>query len=354
MSRDPQVDLIFSHFIPRYEATGVDPNDLRALMPRITQWSDWCRLWSEEGARHEALGHEASAQGFRLTAAEAFVRAAIYYHYGKHLFADRPDEFGAAHEAMLRCYSAGAPMLDPPAERLEFPLHGVAMSGWLRKPRGHSRPPVAVILPGLDACKEELHAWAASFVDRGVAALTLDGPGQGETSFKLPVTHEWGAVIGAVIDVLERRDDVDGRRVGVVGQSLGALYAPLAAAGEPRLRACIANCGPYDWGKVLPRMPRVSQEVFRVRSHSRSIEEAHERGKLLTLEGRAENIRCPLLVVFGAGDRLIAPAEGERLAKAASGPSELVVYPEGNHVCFNISYKFRPLTGDWMARQLRA
>ena len=27
------------------------------------------------------------------------------------------------------------------------------------------------------------------FVDRGVAALTLDGPGQGETSFKLPVTH---------------------------------------------------------------------------------------------------------------------------------------------------------------------
>ena len=30
MASDPQVDLIFSHFIPRYEATGVDPNDLRA------------------------------------------------------------------------------------------------------------------------------------------------------------------------------------------------------------------------------------------------------------------------------------------------------------------------------------
>ncbi len=352
MARDPQVDLIFSHFIPRYEATGVDPNDLRALMPRIMQWSDWCRLWSEEGARHEALGREALAQGFRLTAAEAFVRAAIYYHYGKHLFADRPDEFRTAHEAMLRCYRAGAPMLDPPIERLEFPLHGVAMPGWLRKPRNASRPPVAIILPGLDACKEELHAWASAFVDRGVAALTLDGPGQGETSFKLPVTHEWGVVIGAVIDVLETRDDVDGRRVGVVGQSLGALYAPLAAAGEPRIRACIANCGPYDWGKVLPKMPRVSQEVFRVRSHSKSMEEACERAGMLTMEGRASNIRCPLLVVFGAGDRLISPAEGERLAKGASGSSELVIYPEGNHVCFNISYKFRPLTGDWMAKQL--
>jgi len=33
-------------------------------------------------------------------------------------------------------------------------------------------------------------------------------------------------------------------------------------------------------------------------------------------------------------------------------PTELVVYPEGDHVCFNISYKFRPLTADWTAEHL--
>jgi 2,6-dihydroxypseudooxynicotine hydrolase len=101
-------------------------------------------------------------------------------------------------------------------------------------------------------------------------------------------------------------------------------------------------------------MPKVSQEVFRVRSHSKTIEEAHARRKVLTLEGRAQNITCPLLVVLGSGDRLISPAEEERLAKTASGPAELVVYPERNHVCFNISYKFRPLTADWMVKTLRA
>jgi len=42
------------------------------------------------------------------------------------------------------------------------------------------------------------------------------------------------------------------------------------------------------------------------------------------------------------------------LARAASGPTELVVFEEGNHVCFNISYKFRPLTADWTAEQLNA
>ena len=109
-------------------------------------------------------------------------------------------------------------------------------------------------------------------------------------------------------------------------------------------RACIANCGPYDWGQVLPKMPPISQEVFRVRSHAKTMDEAYTLAKKITLEGAAERITCPLLVVFGAGDRLIAPSEGERLAKAAKGPSELVIYEEGNHVCFNISYKFRPLT----------
>jgi 2,6-dihydroxypseudooxynicotine hydrolase len=230
----------------------------------------------------------------------------------------------------------------------------VALIGWLRKPRDAKRPPVAVILPGLDACKEELHAWAQAFTDRGMAALTLDGPGQGETAFHLLTTQECGPVLGAVLDVFERRDDVDAERVGVVGQSLGALYAPLAAAGEPRLKACIANCGPFDWGTTLPKMPAVSQETFRVRSHAKTIPEAYEIAKRLTLEHVAKNIKCPLLVIFGGGDRLISPSEGERLARSASGPSELVVYPEGNHVCFNISYKFRPLTGDWMAEKLGA
>jgi 2,6-dihydroxypseudooxynicotine hydrolase len=124
MTTDPQVDLAFSLSIPRYEATGVDPNDLRALMARSTRWEDWCRLWSEEGARHERLGQEAAAKGFRLTAAEAYVRAAIYYHYGKNLYADHPDEFRAAHEAMLRCYTMAAPDLDPPIER-----RGISVSG---------------------------------------------------------------------------------------------------------------------------------------------------------------------------------------------------------------------------------
>jgi pimeloyl-ACP methyl ester carboxylesterase len=68
---------------------------------------------------------------------------------------------------------------------------------------------------------------------------------------------------------------------------------------------------------------------------------------------RQNRITCPLLVMVGGEDKLVPSSEGERLAKTASGP-KLVVYPKGDHVCFNISYKYRPLTADWMAERLGA
>lgn len=353
MARDPKVDLVFAHMTPRYIATGVDPNDLQRLASRIERWDDWCRMWCEEASRHETFAHEAAERNRTITACEANLRASAYYHYAKHLFAHDPEQYQVAHERMLACYQKGAAGSDPPIERVTIPLDNDSLVGNLRRPAGSARPPVAIILPGLDACKEELHAWSDAFVRRGMATLAIDGPGQGETAFRLPITCSWGRVIGAVIDVLEKRSDVSGDNVAVIGQSLGALYAPLAAAFEPRIKACVANCGPFDFGAVLPTMPAVSQETFRVRSYAKTIAEAHEIARGLTLEGVAHRIKCPLLVVFGARDKMIPVSDGRRLARAASGPTELVVFEEGNHVCFNISYKFRPLTADWTAEQLK-
>jgi 2,6-dihydroxypseudooxynicotine hydrolase len=354
MKCDDQVALVLSHNTPRYLATGVDPNDFQRIVSRLDRWENWCRIWSEEAGRHERQGEEAAELGRSVTATESFLRAAIYFHYGKHLFAHDAEQYVGAHNRMLRCYRAAVGGMDPPVERIEIPFEDGTLPGNLRRPTKHGRAAVAIILPGLDACKEELHAWSDAFIRRGMATLALDGPGQGESAFRLPVRSEWGPVIGAVIDHLEQRTDVNGRAVGIVGQSLGALYAPLAAAVELRLKACISNCGPFDFGAVLPSMPAASQETFRIRCHATTHAEAQKIANRLTLQGIAQKIRCPLLVVFGAGDKLISASEGERLARAASGPTEFVVFEEGNHVCFNISYKFRPLTADWMAERLNA
>ena len=159
-----------------------------------------------------------------------------------------PDEYRAAHDGDAALLRGGGAGHGPAGGASDVSVRGRAAARLAALPEAAAPLPVAVILPGLDACKEELHAWSDAFLARGLATLTLDGPGQGESAFALPIRTDWGKVIGAVIDGLKTRSDVDADAVGVVGQSLGAFYAPLAASQEPRIKACIANCGPYDWG----------------------------------------------------------------------------------------------------------
>lgn len=63
-------------------------------------------------------------------------------------------------------------------------------------------------------------------------------------------------------------------------------------------------------------------------------------------------LKAPLLVVHSQGDTVTSYHEAEQIAREAGGPVELVLYPEGNHVCDNVAYKARPMMADWMARQL--
>jgi 2,6-dihydroxypseudooxynicotine hydrolase len=354
MARDAQVDLIFNHFIPRYIATGVDANDMQRLVKRIDHWSDWCRIWSDEASKHESLASEAMQASRFVTASESWLRASIYYHYAKHLFAASPKEYEKAQESMLRCYALASPGNPHPMKKLKIPYLGDFIHAYLRLPSGDELAPLAIILPGLDACKEELHNWSDAFLSRGLATVTLDGPGQGESASTFPISLKWGAAMSAVLEHLKDEPRLNLNQVGVVGQSLGAFYSPLSASQEPRIKACIANCGPFSFGPVLPQMPTVSQEVFRIRAHLDTHEQALSFAHELDLIGFAPQIECPTLIVFGAGDKIIPASEGARLSTAIKGSAELVVYEEGNHVCFNIPYKFRPLTADWMREKLSA
>ena len=42
-----------------------------------------------------------------------------------------------------------------------------------------------------------------------------------------------------------------------------------------------------------------------------------------------------------------------RAGRQSKGPrAELVAYPDGNHVCNNIPYKYRPLVADWIREKI--
>ena len=114
------------------------------------------------------------------------------------------------------------------------------------------------------------------------------------------------------------------------GVSLGGYYAPRVASGDGRVRACVALAGPYTFADGWDSRPMLTQEAFRVRSKSPDMAAARAAAAELSMESRAELIRCPLLAVTGKRDRLIAWEDSARLVKEASGPAELLLLEEGN------------------------
>jgi dipeptidyl aminopeptidase/acylaminoacyl peptidase len=351
---DLRVAAAVSHWAPRFVANGITLTDFQEVTGAIGAWSEWCAKWCERADIHAALGREALAARHFVSAAEHLSRAAVTYHFAKFLFVDDVPQMKAAHRKAVECHKLALPHLDPPGEYLRIPYLGKHLAAVLRKPAGVARPPVVVMVMGLDSAKEEMLAYQETFLARGLATLTFDGPGQGEAEYDFPIRGDYEVAVKAVIDWLETRRDVDAARIGLWGVSLGGYYAPRAAAFEKRVKACIALAGPYDWLGIWDKLPEITRAAFRVRSHAADEAAAKRNAAALSLKGVAHKIECPIFIVSGRLDRIVPPEEAERLAAEVKGPCELLIIPDGNHVANNRPYRYRPQTADWMAEQLGA
>jgi len=349
---DARVETAIAHWKPRFVANGVVLADFEEITGGLQSYDDWCAAWSTRAAHHEQLGREALARGHTLTAGECLQRAGVYYHFASFLFVHDLPQMKAAHMKGVACRQAALPHLRPTGERVEIPYQGGMLPGILRKPAGIDKPPVVVMALGLDSTKEEGDAYETPFLARGMATLIFEGPGQGESQYDFAIRGDYEVPAGAVIDYVERRPDLDATRIGMWGVSLGGYYAPRAAAFDKRIRACIALGGPFDWGAAWDGLPELTREAFRVRSHSRTQEEARAAARTLSLEGIARNISCPIFIVNGRRDRIVPAADAERLAREVTGPVTLMLIEDGNHIATNRAYRWRSQSADWMKEQL--
>ncbi len=349
---DRLVTAAIGHWAPRFIANGVDASDFTRITAAIGDWSGWCAAWCRAAAEHENLGRLALGDGRTRSGGAHLAQAAVYYHFAKFLFVQDMEQLRAAHAAAVRCLTDALPYLDPPGERVEIPFGGGILAGVLRRPRTAGPHPVVIMISGLDSAKEELRATEALFLDRGLATLAVDGPGQGEAEYGLAIRPDWEVPGGAIIDAVARLPGLDPARIGAWGVSLGGYYAPRLASGDRRVRACAALCGPYDFGAAWDQLPGLSRQAFRVRSWSATPAEARLRAAGLTMAGRAAALTAPLLLVAGQRDRIIPWQQARRLAAEAGGETELLLLAEGNHGCANLPQHHRPYTADWMARRL--
>jgi pimeloyl-ACP methyl ester carboxylesterase len=348
---DRRVQAAIDHWAPRFITMGVDYNDFVRTTGRIERWENWLEAWSAVGDEHLERAGAAEAAGRRRSAGEAYLHAALCLHFAKFVWVlDAAAHRHATERAIDALYRAHR-HLDPSAERIEAGLDGHLLAANLRRPAGIERPPLVILIPGLDSTKEEFFHHENAFLVRGMATLSMDGPGQGESGFALSIRPDYEVAVAAMLEALGGRDDLDLDRVGAVGVSLGGYYAPRAAAFEPRLKAIAAISGPYEFGAQWDELPPLTREAFLVKSGARDERDGRARASALTLRGVASEITQPALFVTGGQDRIVPWRETERAAREAPNGT-FVLFERGSHVCSNVPYLYRPLVGDWMAEQL--
>lgn len=341
--------------LARMEVTGpLDSSDLHRILAGVVDHRSWYPTWRAEAQDAEAEADRLATDGRHVSAGDRFHYASACYHWGQYLARLGSDEKAEGRLGRVRCYRRAVELMDLGIEPVSIPYEGTELPGYLhRAAGGRASGACVVMVNGADSVKEEYHNWAREFVRRGLSVLTMDGPGQGEMVGVLPMRADaWEEPMGAVIDALAARGDVDADRIGIWGSSLGGFLALRAAALEPRFKAATSSGGFYDFRdyRYWPVSTQLNVlEDLMLPSLSEVRTYLAER---CTLEGLTERIACPYLVIHGARDELVSVAEATRMAEGPRG--ELVVFEDGFHTCTNHNATLVPLMCDWMAHALAA
>lgn len=272
--------------------------------------------WGELADRVRTLAAESEAAGHPYSAAEKYARAAAYYITAERMqsrdFAPRKAMYARLLETMERFYATS----DLGAGRVEFPYEGSSLSAIFVPGHGEGPRPCMIFCNGLDSTKEMVMLTLRDrFAKRGISTLVIDQPGVGEALrlnglHAVHDTERWARV---AVDYLETRADVDPKRIGMMGWSMGGYYAPRALAYEPRFAIGAVWGGNHDWGGH--QKARLAREgdmpVPHYWDHVMWVWGQPDMDSFMTLmekvnlNGHLQNIRVPFLVTHGGNDRQI-------------------------------------------------
>ena len=322
--------------------------------------------WHREWAWLADVLEKRAEAGSRFTASEDYFLSALYHTISEHFIPPASPERLASYKEVLRTFDLGREASHHPVERVLVPFEGTTLPAYFVAGLGEGPRPAAIFICGLDTTKELWFLRARlQFAQRGVSALFIDTPGIGEALRlqKLVTRADYEKPVGAAVDWLQKRNDVDANRIGVVGSSLGGYYVSRAAAYEPRLKATVAWGAIYDYHRVWVRRMQGNGIIAAPRfqlmfiTGTDSMEAAVEKVRDFRVADFAARIRCPFLVMHGAEDQQVLMEDARAMFEAiGSRDKELVVFDGENggaaHTQFDNHLPALQVCADWMTQKL--
>ncbi len=340
---------------------AADPGEAISTATRIRDGDaeSWFREWQATAERVRAIAEGCAAAGRRVSARDAYLRAATYYANALYVIdaTEDPSRLLPVWMAHRGCFDRFADLMDPPVERVQIPYEGTVLPGYVFKADASAEPrPFVILNNGSDGPISAMWTGGgAAAVARGYHALAFDGPGQGASLFlqHLYFRPDWEHVVTPVVEHLLTRPDVDPKRIVITGTSQGGYWVARAVAFEHRIAAAVADPGVFDvstsfLGNLPSNMRRLlergEQEKFdrdmdfaeKVSKQTRSIMAFRGRpygvtsaydvfraAQQYTLAGVVEQITCPVLVLDPEGEQFW-PGQSQQLYDALNCPKTIL------------------------------
>lgn len=342
------------HWGARFRSVGVPESVLDDVVERLQAWSDWPALWREEAVKESAHAEREQQAGHLLTAGESWSRAALYFHFAQFILFDDDELRRELTVEKVQAHARALPMLPCAGSRLEIPTEAgrlYAVARWPDDPQG-AQVPTVIILPGADSAKEEYVQFENLLLSRGLATVSIDGPGQGESRFGgADWRFDYEVAFPSVVEAVQSMAWCDQDSVGLMGFSFGAYLAPRVAAQCADLRAAVSLGGCFDlsyWDDLPPLLKDDIAYLFSASSLDEARAWALEKVSLADVLPR---IRGALLVVHGTDDRIFQHEDAWKMKKLKPD-TDVVVFEGGDHGCHNRSHHAKPLIVDWLADSL--
>jgi dienelactone hydrolase len=303
-------------------------------------WFDACVKVAEEthahAARYEKSGH-------RVSAAPFYLRACKYYQMAERFRTPKDARALEIYKTSVDCFHAFTRMSELKIDIVEVPFVDGSLPGYFVHAQNSTaeRKPAVVFFDGLDVTKELLYMRGVpDLIKRGISVLVMDGPGTGEAIRfrKHYLRHDYEVAGSACVDWLEKRSDINPKKIGVVANSLGGYYAPRCASMEPRFAACVAWGAIWDYYATWKRrIDAAFNAAMSVPGHHimwilgvDTLDAALKKLEPFRLDGVVQKMRCPFLVAHGAEDEQVPLADAQALYNACGSKDKTlrVLTPE--------------------------
>lgn len=217
-------------------------------------------------------------------------------------------------------------------------------------PKGQGPFPAIILCHGFKGYKEQLHlkTLAQALASRGFIVLRPDfTDGVGESDGKLEdikFSKELTDLRSAV-DYLVKQKNVDPKRIGLAGHSLGGQLVVHYAPSDKRIKALVGLAGSYIRGNGMTSLERnalanakESKKTGYFSVHSKRTGKTHpiKIGFYYDLlkhntYNEAKKIKIPILLLTGTADSSVRAENSKKVYQVVKGPKELTLIKGAPH-----------------------